>query len=79
MKLHRIKIDIRHAKAVSCGDKTFEVRFNDRNYQKGDLIVFDINDTPYPHELSGRVFKIGCMTDFAQQEGYVVFSIKELT
>ena len=35
--VHNIKIRESFAEAVMRGDKTFEVRKNDRGYQKGDL------------------------------------------
>ena len=41
---HEIKIQKEYAQAVYLGEKTFEVRNNDRGYQKGDLIVFQVMD-----------------------------------
>ena len=38
--LHKIKIRESFANAVNSGDKTFEVRKNDRGYQKGDTVQF---------------------------------------
>lgn len=38
--IHRLKIkDIWYHRVFS-GDKTAEVRFNDRDYQRGDTIIF---------------------------------------
>lgn len=39
---HRIKLKEQYAKAVEAGEKTFEIRYNDRGYQKGDLIIFNV-------------------------------------
>lgn len=40
MKLHELKIKEEYFNAVIRGEKTFELRKNDRNYQVGDLIHF---------------------------------------
>ena len=45
MELHEIKIKHKYLVQVDCGNKTFELRKNDRDYQVGDLIHFiDIKD-----------------------------------
>lgn len=41
-KLHKIKIREEFADDVLNGDKCSEVRENDRGYQKGDFIQFDV-------------------------------------
>ena len=44
MKLHELKIKHEYLIDVALGNKTFELRYNDRDYQVGDLIRFiDIN------------------------------------
>ena len=35
---HELKIKPEYYRAVEKGDKTFEVRFNDRNYHKYDIL-----------------------------------------
>ena len=40
MKLHELKIKEEYWNAILRGDKTFELRKNDRDYQVGDLIHF---------------------------------------
>lgn len=40
MKLHRLKLSYSFWDAVMSGEKTFELRENDRGFQKGDLITF---------------------------------------
>lgn len=42
MATHRLKIQEQYADAVLNGTKTFEVRKNDRGYEVGDEIVFDV-------------------------------------
>ena len=43
--IHKIKLDEAYVKAILNGDKTFEVRHNDRGYQKGDIIEFTVNNS----------------------------------
>lgn len=40
MRTHLLKIKDTFMAAIFSGDKTFEVRFNDRDFQKGDHIQF---------------------------------------
>lgn len=81
MKIHEIKLNEEFCDSVFCGEKNFEIRKNDRGYQKGDIIKFipvsnigiiffhPIRDTSYEitYVLSGWGIK----------EEYVVFGIKE--
>ncbi|PHR55942.1 MAG: RNA-binding protein [Robiginitomaculum sp.] len=70
---HELKIDKEYFEAVKSGDKTFEIRFNDRGYQKGDLVILNEN-------LSIRSIEadISYVCGFAQKENWVVFGIKNL-
>ena len=62
-KLHKIKLQIGFCDAVLSGEKCFEIRKNDRGYQKGDyvqFIPFDIDrpsGEPY-HEIKNKVYLI---------------------
>ena len=38
--MHRLKIEDIYYNAILAKEKLFEVRFNDRNFQKGDYIKF---------------------------------------
>lgn len=38
MKIHELKLEKDFYDAVASGDKTFEIRENDRGYQKGDVL-----------------------------------------
>lgn len=40
MKTHNLKLNIEFCEDVLRGKKTFEIRYNDRGYQTGDLIKF---------------------------------------
>lgn len=82
-KLHYLKILEKFADAVLNGDKTFELRYNDRNYKTGDLIIFQVindNGQNVPnHKLNGIRFQITYMlADWGLQHGYVALGIKRI-
>ena len=73
---HHVKCVQPYFDQVLARTKLFEIRLNDRNYQTGDLITQrEYIDGNY----TGRevTAKIGYVTDFQQQSGYVVFSLLE--
>lgn len=81
---HEIKIQKAFTEAVYLGEKTFEVRYNDRGYQKGDLIKFKVMDGMMErptHPLNDMTFEItyvlGSFVGLA--ENYVAFAIKDVT
>ena len=52
MQIHNLKIKHEYLLEVAKGNKTFELRKNDRDYQVGDLIRFiDINPPKKPPKL----------------------------
>ena len=51
--IHKIKILEQFADEIISGNKNFEIRKNDRGYQKGDLIRFEVADE-YGNRLDGR-------------------------
>lgn len=59
---HHLKIQEDYADAVLSGEKAFELRYNDRNYRKGDLIKFRVineNQCDVPeHRLNGKEYEI---------------------
>lgn len=79
-KLHKIKLKREFADDVLCGNKCFEVRENDRGYQKGDLIQFKVVDSmtiPQYHELNEVIFEITyVLSGWGIKDGYVVFGIR---
>lgn len=82
-KLHRIKLREEFADAVLSGDKCFEVRENDRGYQKGDLVQFRLvrSDGLYnnTHELNGVQFEITyVLSGWGIKDNYVVFGIRRI-
>lgn len=83
MMKHELKIDKPYFEAVLSGDKIFEIRFNDRGFQKGDEII--LNEiykgiAGYKNMETGRRWKgvITYVSNYMQQDNYVVFGIKEI-
>lgn len=62
--IHNLKIKKKYADRILTGEKTFEVRLNDRDYQKGDIIKFRVIDKKMPkqgepyHEIEDMEFLI---------------------
>lgn len=81
MTEHHIKIQQEFADAIISGEKTFEIRMNDRGYQKGDLIRFQVVDGYFPntfHLLNDKVYEITyVLSGWGLREGYVGLAIKE--
>jgi hypothetical protein len=75
---HNIKIESQYFERVLDGTKTFEIRKNDRGYQSGDTVnLIEVDSIG----VTGReaTFKIGFVTDFMQDNGYVVFSLLKVS
>lgn len=76
---HEIKLQKEFAAAVMSGEKNFEVRYNDRGYQKGDYIKFKVMDGSMSifHPLNNLYFKITyVLSGWGIKENYVVFGIE---
>lgn len=82
MRTHNLTIFNDFADAVVSGDKTFEIRENDRGYQKGDHIKFQAIDKTglkNQHGINGKLYLITfVMNGWGIKNGYVVLGIKEL-
>ena len=81
MKIHNLKILIDFAGSIAVGNKLFEIRENDRGYQKGDFVKFKaINKygIEIRHAINNMLFQITyVMSGYGIKEGFVVFGIKE--
>ena len=79
-KTHNLKIRKDFADAVYSGEKTFEIRENDRGFQKGDIIIFNVIDEleiPYIHPLNSTAYEITyVLNGWGLKENYVVLAIK---
>lgn len=77
MRIHEIKLRTEYFYNVLNGDKTFEIRYNDRNYQKGDKVLLkEFHPTIYKSREISAV--IGDVVSFKQKEDWVVFSLKDV-
>lgn len=64
------------------GLKTFEIRENDRGFQKGDIIRFKVVDTRtnpiINHPIEDKTYEITyVLNGWGIKNGFVVFGIKE--
>ena len=79
---HHIKLSHHYADAVLSGQKNFEVRYNDRRYQRGDKIVFTVVDDAriaMSHPLSRETYIITYLVHgYGLEKGWCVFGIKPL-
>lgn len=81
MTRHELKIYKPYADAIVDGRKTFEVRLNDRGYNAGDIVVFEVVDECHihciTHPLQGKEYRIDYIhSGLGMENDYVVFSIK---
>lgn len=81
MKIHELKLGEGFADEVLSGQKCFEIRLNDRGYQKGDLIKFKVVDSlgiSLPDPINNKLFEITyVLSGWGLKEGYVVFGIRK--
>ena len=78
---HIIKLQKEFADAVLSDDKTFEIRWNDRAYQRGDCVKFKVmdGDTQIEHGLDIKLYKITyVLSGWGLKNGYVVLGIREV-
>ena len=79
MKIHKIKLNIEFCDDVLSGRKNFEIRFNDRGYQAGDLVQFiPVKlESQRNHEIQNVTFQITyVLGGWGLKEDWVVFGIK---
>ena len=82
-RVHTLKILKDYADSIIFGDKNFEVRYNDRGFQKGDIVKFKVIDKrtglSKAHEIENHHYEItyvlGSFVGLAPD--YVAFGIKE--
>lgn len=85
MKIHKLKLDIAFCDAVLNGLKTFEIRKNDRGFQRGDLIRFIPTDNIYgtvevlKHDIIKKEYEITyLLSGWGLKKGYVALAIREV-
>lgn len=85
MTTHQIKLRESFCDAVKSGEKNFEIRKNDRGYNKGDRITFipisnDNNWHKIEHPVCKKIYEITyVLSGWGLKPGFVVFGIKEVT
>ena len=81
MRIHNLKILNDFADSVVTGDKTFEIRENDRGFQKGDFIKFQAIDKSgfkNQHLINNKLYEITfVLNGWGIKNGYVALAIKE--
>ena len=78
---HNLKLYKEYADAVCDGEKTFEIRYNDRGYQKGDYIKFHVIDGIYEvnHPLNDKLYIITyVLSGWGLKDNWCALSIKEV-
>lgn len=84
MKTHNIKLHENYVDAVLSGEKSFEVRYNDRGYQKGDRIQFTVVEGSLDLEaiiqpFKDKLYEITYVhSGLGMDKNFVVFGIKEI-
>lgn len=79
MKVHDLKIKPLYFQAILDGRKSFEIRYNDRNYEEGDILILRENTSGRKDGYTGRSMR--CIVNFVLSgclgldKGYVVMSI----
>lgn len=78
--IHSFKILYEFAEEVRTGNKLFELRKNDRGYQVGDLIRFNVvgHYTPQMVDFERHLYVITSVINYpdALKDGYVALGIK---
>jgi uncharacterized protein YqfB (UPF0267 family) len=80
---HELKCHPKFMQRIASGEKTFEIRKNDRDYQVGDRLIlreYDPEEGWPDHGMySTIVADVTYMTHAYQKDGYVVMAIKVVT
>lgn len=83
--IHELKIFSSFVYPIMDGEKTFEIRENDRGFQKGDRVQFKVVSDDWTrrngsviNEFEHKVFKITYVINgWGLKNGFVVFGISE--
>jgi hypothetical protein len=72
---HDLKIDKPYLEAKLAGDKLFEIRNNDRGYQKGDTVSYYENK---PLQRMKHTYEITYVSNYCQRDNNVVFGERHI-
>ncbi len=83
MTTHTLKTEAPYFDAVERGEKTFEVRRDDRGFQRGDKVILermhDESSWNLDSSADPQIFTVGWILtggQFGIEPGYVVFSLE---
>ena len=76
-QVHNLKIDNVYLKAKIAGDKLFEIRLNDRGYQKGDNVVYC--EYKPGNKIIKHEYEITYVCSYCQQGNNVVFGERHIS
>lgn len=80
MKTHKIKLNRKYCGAVHTRAKSFEVRYNDRDYKVGDYVEFlpvDDDGNRFRHPVQDYAYLVVYVHEgLGMQPGYVVLGIR---
>ena len=80
MKTHTLKIRKIYAMSVLYGQKTFEIRENDRDFQVGDHVKFIVVDDDMEMTDEYEItYVLKDVPQYGLKKGYCVFTIKKMT
>lgn len=78
MKIHELKILPEYYDAVRCGDKRFEIRKNDRDFHRGDILrLKEWDGEKYTGEELDTIVRyvLYGIDEYGLAEGYCIMSI----
>ena len=80
IRTHCLKILDEFADSIYSGDKTFEIRENDRGFQKGDRVFFETIDKSgckVTHPIKNVPYTITyVLSGWGLKDNYVAFGVK---
>ena len=83
--IHELKILSSFVRPILNGEKIFEIRENDRGFQKGDMVQFKVvsddwtrQNSSLVNELERRIFEITYVINgWGLKNGFVAFGISQ--
>lgn len=82
MQVHTLKCLAPYFDAIKRGEKTFEIRRDDRGYQKGDFLKLHRQETPLDHLLGIEFIYVEVLYvltggQFGLEPGFVAMAIEQ--
>lgn len=76
---HKLKTWPEYFQAILSGQKQFEIRYNDRAFKLGDMLLLQ-EFNQFEQTFTGRKLKchVIYVTDFEQKTGFVVLGIAQV-